>query len=183
MKPSTQYGVDLSSVGDPAVLAAASSPAAAAADPSSPSISGTDTNAANAAATVVPPPQAAIAEAPPAPSSAPQILRLVVERARTPIEQLPRVPPPPPHMAPAGPFPLHISKTGRFALGAGDPFGAVHLVEVDVETGQVSGEALLTGHARRVLCLATAELEETGAELLLTGSEDCTAMLWRLQAS
>lgn len=55
------------------------------------------------------------------------------------------------------------------------------MVEVDPETGVVAGEALLTGHAKRVLCLATAELEESGVELLLTGGEDCTAMLWRLQ--
>ena len=66
-------------------------------------------------------------------------------------------------------------------LGAGDPFGGVHLVEVDTETGQVAGEAQLTGHAAQVLCLTTAELELTGAELLLTGSADGTAMLWRLQ--
>jgi hypothetical protein len=37
------------------------------------------------------------------------------------------------------------------------------------------------GHTGAVTCLTSAGLELTGMELLLTGSADCTAMLWRLQ--
>ena len=122
----------------------------------------------------------------------PQILKLTLERDRTPIEHVPRVPPPPPPPPPSSSsssslppsfhpsFPLHISRTGRFVLGAGAANGEVQLVEVDTETGWAAGEAVMHGHTNRVLCLATAELEESGTELVLTGSEDGTAMLWRL---
>lgn len=122
----------------------------------------------------------------------PQILKLTLDRDRTPIEHVPRVPPPPPppHSSSTSTsslppsfhpsFPLHISRTGRFVLGAGAANGEVQLVEIDTETGWVAGEAVMQGHTKRVLCLATAELEESGMELVLTGSEDGTAMLWRL---
>ena len=120
----------------------------------------------------------------------PQILKLTLDRDRTPIEHVPRVPPPPPphssfstsSLPPSfhPSIPLHISRSGRFVLGAGAANGEVQLVEIDTETGWVAGEAVMQGHTKRVLCLATAELEESGMELVLTGSEDGTAMLWRL---
>lgn len=119
--------------------------------------------------------------------SRPQILRLGLERDKTPIEFVPRVPPPvltsdgsrrPPG---GGSFAVHISRTGRFILGGGDPFGSIHVLEVDVEQGHVTGEGLLMGHQAAVTCISSAGMEETGMELVLTGSQDCTAMVWRIQ--
>jgi hypothetical protein len=118
------------------------------------------------------------------------VLRLSVERDRTPLESVGRVLPPVlgPFAAQgrtrAAAFPVHVTGTGRFVLGAGGAFGSIQLLELDVQAGcAVVGEALLMGHSRAVTCMASAGMEEQrfGHEMLLTGSEDCTAMLWRLQ--
>ncbi|CAN0120614.1 unnamed protein product, partial [Discosporangium mesarthrocarpum] len=78
------------------------------------------------------------------------------------------------------PPPVCFSPSGRFLYSGGDESGAVLVWRMDLETGQVMGEMALHGHSAPVTCLSTAGLEGTGQDLLLSGSADGTAMLWRL---
>lgn len=119
----------------------------------------------------------------------PQILRLQLEQDLCPIENVPRVPPPTLTEltvgggAPAGGrlfFPLHISRSGRFIFGGGEPFGSMHVLEIELQSGHVIGEVTVLGHTAPITCISSAGLEGEGLELLLTGSMDCTAMIWRI---
>jgi len=113
-----------------------------------------------------------------------QILKLIVERDRTAIESVPRLPQP--VFTDRGSrggkaFPIHISQTGRFIFGGGDHLGSIHVIEMDVLEGRITGETSLQGHSGAVTCFASGELEETGMELVVTGSEDCLGMVWCMQ--
>ncbi|CAM9430651.1 unnamed protein product, partial [Choristocarpus tenellus] len=76
--------------------------------------------------------------------------------------------------------PVKFSPSGRFLYSGGHEAGAVLVWQMDLGTGQVMGEMALQGHSGPVTCLASAGLESSGQDLLLSGSTDGTAMLWNL---
>jgi WD40 repeat protein len=82
---------------------------------------------------------------------------------------------------PLPPAPALFSRTGRLIFSGGHPSGAVLVWHVDAEVGSVIGEAAMYGHSAPVTCLATCNLEQTGTEILLSGSADCTAIIWCLR--
>jgi WD domain, G-beta repeat len=82
---------------------------------------------------------------------------------------------------PLPPAPALFSRTGRLIFSGGHPSGAVLVWHVDAEVGAVIGEAAMYGHSAPVTCLATCNLELSGQEILLSGSADCTAVLWCLR--
>ncbi len=115
---------------------------------------------------------------------------LEVERILPSFDVLPRIPLPTgcdnhssyapcasglPHPAPAV-----FSSLGRLLFSGGHPSGAVLVWELDHVTGAIVAEGSLTGHSAPVTCLSLGGMEPSGHDLLLSGSCDCTAMVWEL---
>ncbi|CAM9825759.1 unnamed protein product [Chrysoparadoxa australica] len=100
------------------------------------------------------------------------------ERVMSSFDVIPRIPLP---AVGTGPAPVLFSPSGRFLFSGGHPAGAVLVWHIDLTTGQIIGEGSFTGHSGAVTCLAVHGTESTGQELLLSGSEDCTACIWGLR--
>ncbi len=81
-----------------------------------------------------------------------------------------------PHASPAV-----FSSLGRLLFSGGHPSGAVLVWELDHVTGAIVAEGSLTGHSAPVTCLSMGGMEPAGHDLLLSGSCDCTAMVWELR--
>ncbi len=116
---------------------------------------------------------------------------LEVERILPSFDVLPRIPLPTgcdnhssyapcasglPHPAPAV-----FSSLGRLLFSGGHPSGAVLVWELDHVTGAIVAEGSITGHSAPVTCLSLGGMEPSGHDLLLSGSCDCTAMVWELR--
>ncbi len=76
--------------------------------------------------------------------------------------------------------PVVFSSEGRLLYSGGHPSGAVLVWKLDTATGAIVAEASFNGHSAPVSCLSLGGME-SGRDLLLSGSCDCTAMVWELR--
>ncbi len=79
------------------------------------------------------------------------------------------------------PAPAVLSSLGKLLFSGGHPSGAVLVWELDTATGAIVAEGSLTGHSAPVTCLSLGGMEPSGQDLLLSGSCDCTALVWELR--